>query len=383
MKPSNSARRDGGVFLIPEGSIKRPKNHQATLITMLFLGLLLVGMINLYSASNGNHFFWSQLRNSVAALAMFFIFGWLVPLRKTNEYAYWFGWAVFAALLVVLLLGRIAGGAQRWLSLGPIGVQPSEFAKLATALIVARFFSNHQQDTPYRIRDLMPMLLFIGAIFTLIFLQPDFGTAGVCLLIAGVQLLFVRLDMRSIAIVLVSSPLVAAFGWQFLLRPYQKLRVMTLLNPSVDPLNTGYNSLQSMIAVGSGGILGKGYMQGTQAQLKFLPERHTDFVFSVFAEEHGFWGGALIFITFGILTYLALESARTAKDTFSSLLAIGIAAFIFVEFTINIAMVMGLFPVVGLPLPFFSYGGSLLLTICVSLGLLISINRTIRTVSIN
>jgi len=383
MKPSNTARRNGGVFLIPEGSIKRPKNHQAMIITMLFFGLLLIGMINLYSASSGNHFFWAQLRNSIAAVGMFFIFGWLVPLRKTNEYAYWFGWAVFAALLVVLLLGRIAGGAQRWLSLGPIGVQPSEFAKLATALIVARFFSIHQQDTPYRIRDLMPMLLFIGAIFTLIFLQPDFGTAGVCLLIAGVQLLFVRLDMRSIAIVLVSSPLVAAFGWQFLLRPYQKLRVMTLLNPSVDPLNTGYNSLQSMIAVGSGGIFGKGYMQGTQAQLKFLPERHTDFVFSVFAEEHGFWGGALIFVTFGILAYLALESARTAKDTFSSLLAIGIAAFIFIEFTINIAMVMGLFPVVGLPLPFFSYGGSLLLTICVSLGLLISINRTVRTVSIN
>lgn len=379
----SKAKKPSGVFLTPEGSIHKAKNHQITIIMGLFFFLLTVGMINLYSASSGNHFFWSQLRNLGVTLTAFAIFGWIIPIRKIQDYAYWFGIGVSIMLLIVLLLGRIAGGAQRWLSLGPIGIQPSEFAKLAIALIVARFFSQNQQPSAYRIRDLMSLIFFVGSIFTLIFLQPDFGTAGVCLLIAGIQLLFIRLDMRSIAIVLVSSPLVAAIGWQFLLRPYQKLRVLTLLNPSVDPLNTGYNSLQSLIAVGSGGVFGKGFMQGTQAQLKFLPERHTDFVFSVLAEEHGFWGGAIIFACFGLLTFIALESARSAKDTFSSLLAVGIAAFLFVEFTINIAMVMGLFPVVGLPLPFFSYGGSLLLTICVSLGLLVSINRNNRIVSIN
>jgi rod shape determining protein RodA len=167
----------------------------------------------------------------------------------------------------------------------------------------------------------------------------------------------------------------AALGWHTLLRPYQKLRILNLLNPNLDPQNTGYNSLQSLVAVGSGNLFGKGFMQGTQAQLKFLPERHTDFVFSVFAEEHGFWGAALVFAAFGVLTYIALEIARTAKDTFTGLLAVGIAALIFLEFTINVAMVLGVFPVVGLPLPFFSYGSSLLLTVCVALGLLVSINR--------
>lgn len=370
-----SSKSKDGVFLMPEGSIKKPKSVHASILTFIFFLLLSIGMINLYSASSGSHYFWAQLRNLSITLSAFFLFGWVIPLRKVADYAYIFAIFISLMLLVVLLLGRIAGGAQRWLSLGPVGFQPSEFAKLAVALIVARFFANHRLEQPYRLRDLAPILLFVGIIFGLIFLQPDFGTAGMCLLIAGVQLLFVRIDLRSIAIVLVSSPLIGIIGWNTLLLPYQKLRVLTLLNPNLDPQNTGYNSLQSLIAIGSGNLFGKGFMQGTQAQLKFLPERHTDFVFSVFAEEHGFWGGAVIFLSFGVLTYIALEIARNAKDTFSGLLAVGIAAFIFLEFSINIAMVLGIFPVVGLPLPFFSYGSSLLLTVCVALGLLVSINR--------
>ena len=167
------------------------------------------------------------------------------------------------------------GTDRRWCSavdfIGPIGFQPSEFAKLATCIIVARFFATHKSELPYRIRDLLPILTLVGLIFSLIFLQPDFGTAGVCLLIALSQMAFVRIELRSIAIVLISSPLVAAIGWHALLRPYQKLRILNLLNPNLDPQNTGYNSLQSLIAVGSGNLFGKGYMQGTQAQLKFIP----------------------------------------------------------------------------------------------------------------
>ncbi|MFY7927496.1 MAG: FtsW/RodA/SpoVE family cell cycle protein, partial [Oligoflexus sp.] len=149
----------------------------------------------------------------------------------------------------------------------------------------------------------------------------------------------------------------------------------------LDPQDTGYHALQSLIAVGSGGLFGKGYMQGTQAHLRFLPERHTDFIFSVFAEEHGFWGSVLVFVGFGLLAYIALDIAKHSKDTFSGLLAIGLGTLIFLEFIINVAMVMGIFPVVGIPLPFFSYGSSAMLTICVSLGLLISINRTNSGVS--
>ena len=159
------------------------------------------------------------------------------------------------------------------------------------------------------------------------------------------------------------------------LHDYQKLRVLNLLNPQLDPHGSGYNSLQSLIAIGSGGLLGKGYLQGTQTQLEFLPARHTDFVFSVFAEEHGFWAGAVVFILFGSLVYIALEISRQAKDTFSGLLALGIAAIVFIQFFINVTMVLGLFPVVGMPLPFFSYGGSSLITLCAGLGLLVAIER--------
>jgi rod shape determining protein RodA len=372
MKSTKSRDR---VFLAAEGSLKKPESHHVSWLTFIFILLLSIGMINLYSASDGGHYFWAQLRNLIITVAGFVLFGWVIPIKKVNDYAYWYYGTIVVLLLVVLLLGRIAGGAQRWLSLGPIGFQPSEFAKLATTIVVARYFSTHRQDQPYRLRDLLPVLTMVGLIFLLIFLQPDFGTAGMCLIIFMAQLAFIRIDLRSLAIVMVSSPLMAALGWHTLLRPYQKLRILNLLNPNLDPQNTGYNSLQSLVAVGSGNLFGKGFMQGTQAQLKFLPERHTDFVFSVFAEEHGFWGAALVFAAFGVLTYIALEIARTAKDTFTGLLAVGIAALIFLEFTINVAMVLGVFPVVGLPLPFFSYGSSLLLTVCVALGLLVSINR--------
>ncbi|MFW7379695.1 MAG: rod shape-determining protein RodA [Oligoflexus sp.] len=370
-----SASRKEGVFLTPEGSIKKPKSHQATMLMLVAFCLLIIGLVNLYSATGGDHHFWAQLRNLPITIGAFFLFGWLIPLKKVSNYTYWFFGGVILMLIVVLILGRVAGGAQRWISLGPIGFQPSEFAKLATGMVVARYFAGHKQEKPYRLRDLLPIFGLIGLLFMLIFIQPDFGTAGMCLIIFAIQLAFVRIDPRSIAIVLFSIPIVAAIGWHLFLLPYQKMRILTVLNPTLDPQNSGYNSLQSLIAIGSGSLFGKGFMQGTQAQLRFLPERHTDFVFSVFAEEHGFWGAALVFISFGVLTYIALEIARTAKDTFSGLLAIGVAGLIFMEFTINVAMVLGIFPVVGLPLPFFSYGSSLLLTVCVALGLLVSINR--------
>ncbi|NRA63634.1 MAG: rod shape-determining protein RodA [Pseudobacteriovorax sp.] len=370
-----SSKQDSKVFLIGEDNIKKANSRQIPILLAIFFFLLAIGLINLYSASVGNHYFWAQLRNLTITLTAFVIFGWLIPIKRINAYAYGIVGSVCFLLTVVLLLGRIAGGAQRWISLGPIGFQPSEFAKLATAIVVARFFATHKSDTPYRIRDLLPLIAFVGTIFTLIFLQPDFGTAGVCLLIAVSQVAFVRIDIRSIAVILVSSPIIAALGWHLLLRPYQKLRILNLLNPNLDPQNTGWNSLQSLVAVGSGSLMGKGYMQGTQAHLKFLPERHTDFVFSVFAEEHGFWGAFVVFGLFVSLVLIALDIAKNSKDTFSSMLAIGIAFFIFWEFAINIAMVLGVFPVVGLPLPFFSYGSSLLLTVCVGLGLLVSINR--------
>jgi rod shape determining protein RodA len=368
-------RHSEGVFLLPEGDLKKPSSPQITLLILLFTGLLCIGMINLYSASVGAGFFWAQTRNLVITLSAFVFFGWIVSIKQVAAYTYWFVAVVCLLLIFVLVNGRVAGGAQRWISLGPLSFQPSELAKLAMAVLLARFFSSNRQDSPYRLRDLLPLLAVMGLIFALIFAQPDFGTAGMCLLIAVCQLAFIRIDIRSLAAVLLAMPFVAAVGWNTLLLPYQKLRVLNLLNPSLDPQDTGYHALQSLIAVGSGGLFGKGFMQGTQAHLRFLPERHTDFIFSVFSEEHGFWGSVIIFMGFGLLTYIALDIAKHSKDTFAGLLAVGLGALLFLEFAINIAMVMGIFPVVGIPLPFFSYGSSAMLTVCISIGLLISINR--------
>ncbi len=342
---------------------------------------LVLGLINLYSASIGAGFFASQVKNLAITLTAFVIFGWVIPIRQVSAYAYWFLGVVTLLLLIVLFTGRVAGGAQRWISLGPLSFQPSEMAKLAVVLAVARFFSSNRQDAPYTLRDLLPLGGVIGFVFVLIFEQPDFGTAGVCGLIAICQLAFIRINLRSIGLVILSLPIIGAVLWNVQLLPYQKLRILNLLNPELDPQATGYHALQSLIAVGSGGALGKGFTQGTQAHLRFLPERHTDFIFSVFAEEHGFWGCVIIFAIFTLITYIALDIARHSKDTFAALLAVGVGSLIFLEFAINVSMVMGMFPVVGIPLPFFSYGSSAMLTVCISLGLLISVNRTNSGVS--
>lgn len=378
---ASKKKQTEGVFLLPEGDLKRPRSPQVTLLCTLFVLLLTMGLINLYSASLGAGYFASQVKNLAITLSAFVLFGWVIPIRQVNAYAYWFLGLVCTLLLVVLFTGRIAGGAQRWISLGPISFQPSEMAKLAVVLTVARFFSSNRQDAPYTLRDLLPLAGPIGIVFVLIFAQPDFGTAGVCGLIAICMLSFIRINLRSIGLVFLSVPIIGALLWNIYLMPYQKLRVLNALNPQLDPQNSGYHALQSLIAVGSGGVFGKGFTQGTQAHLRFLPERHTDFIFSVFAEEHGFWGGVVIFTVFTLVTYIALDIARHSKDTFASLVAVGVGSLIFLEFAINVSMVMGIFPVVGIPLPFFSFGSSAMLTVCISLGLLISVNRSNSGVS--
>lgn len=363
------------VFLTPESEIRGPSLLHIKLIHFILLALLCIGLTSLYSATNGGGFFYSQVKNLTITLSAFVLFAWLIPLRNVAHYSYWFLSLICISLFAVLMTGRIAGGSQRWLHVGPVGFQPSEFAKLAVILAVAKFFSQNRLQTAYRLRDVWPLITVLVVVFGLIFVQPDFGTAGVCIIVATCQIAFVRIDWRSLGIVLASIPVIGLIGWNFLLHDYQKLRVLNLFNPALDPKNTGWNSNQSIIAVGSGNVYGKGFMQGTQAHLRFLPERHTDFAFSVFGEERGFLGCVVTLILFSLLCYLALEIARQSKDTFSGMLAIGIAAFLFFEFAINAAMVIGIFPVVGIPMPFFSYGSSLLLTVCVSLGLLVSISR--------
>lgn len=370
-----------GVFLLPEGDLKRPRSAHLTLLLGIFVILLSIGLVNLYSASIGAGYFNSQVRNLAVTLTAFILFGWVIPIRQVAAYSYWVVAITSLMLLFVLFSGRVAGGAQRWIVIGPLSFQPSEMAKLAVLLTVARFFSSNRQEAPYTLRDLLPLSAIVGVVFALIFAQPDFGTAGICGLIGICQLCFIRINLKSVGLVLLSIPIIGVLLWKVLLMDYQKLRILNLLNPELDPQNTGYHALQSLIAVGSGGLTGKGYMQGTQAHLRFLPERHTDFIFSVFAEEHGFWGSVAIFLIFTFVTYIALDIARHCKDTFSALVAVGVGALLFLEFAINVSMVMGMFPVVGIPLPFFSFGSSAMLTVCISLGLLISVNRSNSGVS--
>jgi rod shape determining protein RodA len=372
---SDDKTRGDGVLLVPTGEIKNPRTINTTALILIYVVLAVFGLANLYSATSGGHQFYAQLKHLGIGTVLFVLFGWIISPRQINTYAYWLFGVVSLMLAVVLVSGDIAGGSQRWLQIGPLRGQPSELAKISVAILVARFFYTNRLAHAYQLRDLWPLAAMVGLIFGLIFPQPDLGTAGVCLLIAVGQLAFIRIDTRSFMIVATASIIVMILGWNVLLHDYQKLRVLNLINPQLDPSGSGYNSLQSLVAVGSGKLAGKGFMQGTQTQLQFLPERHTDFIFSVFAEEHGFWGAALVFALFAAFCYISLVIARQAKDTFGGLLAIGLGVFMFIEFAINTAMVLGMFPVVGIPLPLFSYGGSAYLSICMAFGMLVAIDR--------
>ncbi len=355
---------------------QRKVSPRMMLTILTFFSLLTLGLINLYSAATP-YIFRNQIQHTVCGLIVFALLGWFLSLRFMNTYAYLLYAAIALVLGAVLVSGYSAGGAQRWFVLGPIRFQPSEVAKMSIIFFIAKYFYNSRSQSAYQLLELWPALLASLFYFILIFVQPDFGTAGMCILVPLAQLCFVRIDikLRTIIALAVSSLAGVIIGWEFFLRPYQKLRIINLFNPGQDPTGSGYNSLQSLIAIGSGGHWGKGFLKGTQAQLQFLPARQTDFIFSVFAEERGFWGGVLCFSLFALLSYCALEIAQEAKNTFSTLLAIGISALLFIEFAINVAMVLGIFPVVGMPLPFFSYGGTALITYCAAVGLLVAIER--------
>ena len=276
-------------------------------------------------------------------------------------------------LIMVLFFGSYAGGARRWLILGPVSIQPSEIVKIAVIIILARYYSKHANIGGLTLRELVTPLIFTLIPFALIVNQPDLGTAILVILIACSMTVFVKIEKRSYiyitAFCFISVPLIL-----FLLKGYQKQRILTFLNPDRDPLGAGYHIIQSKIAVGSGMISGKGFLQGTQNILAFLPEQHTDFIFSVLAEEWGFVGSLVVLLFFLMLVVRGLTIAYKCRDTFGAILASGITILIFWQIVINIGMVMGLMPVVGVPLPFISYGGSSIITMMICIGILMNIS---------
>jgi len=272
-----------------------------------------------------------------------------------------------------MIFGRTTSGSQRWLQLGFFSFQPSELAKIAIILALTRYFTENENTLGYGFRDLIVPFLILAIPLALIFKQPDLGTTGLLVLISFSMLAFMGFRLQTWLALGGACVAAAPIFWHFL-KDYQKTRLLTFINPDLDPLKTGYHITQSKIAVGSGTIWGKGWLKGTQSQLHFLPEQHTDFVFSVWAEEWGFVGAFLLLFLFLLLISRGLKIANTSKDRAGAVLAIGISAMLFWQIFINVGMVVGIVPVVGVPLPLFSYGGTSVISTLMGIGILMNIS---------
>ncbi len=347
----------------------------------VLLGIVaLIGVMciaNLYSAvysvqSYGTPVYIKQL--------YYFVMGFIVILAVISfdyrffiemNYALYAG--VIGLLLFSLFLGQSHAGTQRWIDLGFFKLQPSEPAKLMLVITLASYYYRKDTGRGFTLHELIVPIILMGIPFLLILKQPDLGTALMLSFVFASMTLFVKLRFTTFASLVTIALTLIGLGWKFFLKPYQKRRIETFLNPDADALNSGYHITQSKIAVGSGGPFGKGYLHGTQGQLDFLPERHTDFAFSIWAEEWGFLGSLFFLAVYFSLIFWGLNIAASSRDKFGTLLCVGVVSLIFWQAFINLAMVMGLLPVVGMPLPLFSYGGSSLVTTMAGIGILLNV----------
>lgn len=344
----------------------------------VILALNLIGLINLYSATHGlfskdkMDLFWMQL----AWLSV----GWSIYLGVTlvdykffTRIAYVLYGINVGALIFVEFFGKTSYGATRWIDLGFFRYQPSETMKLVMVLVLARWCSQRTSDRGMGVMELAWPATLALIPFILTVKQPDLGTASMLMAITGSILIFVGVRKSILIVAALVAIIAAPIVWNFGLKDYQKNRVLTFLSPGRDPRGTGYNSIQSKIAVGSGKVLGKGFRKGTQSQLEFLPERHTDFIFSVLSEEHGFIGSVTTLGLFVILYLMAVRIAISARDKAGALIVVGVFAYLFWHVFVNMGMVIGLLPIVGVPMPLLSYGGSSMLTTMLGLGLISSV----------
>ncbi len=362
------------IRLHTEQSIFQKLQHLGWGLVLLIITFACIGFIALYSAAGGNLDPWASkqiLRFIIGMGGMFFIA--LIDIKFWFRMAYPIYIVGFVMLIVVELMGHIGMGAQRWINLGFIQIQPSEFMKIAVVMALAKYFHSASREDMRSIRFLIPGLFLIMAPVVLVLLQPDLGTS-LMIVMAGIAMFFVA--GAPIWMFIVGGVLVVAampLSWMFM-HDYQKRRVMTFLDPESDPLGAGYHITQSKIALGSGGIEGKGFLQGTQSHLNFLPEKQTDFIFTLWAEEWGFLGGAFILLMAGLIFAYGIFIALKCRHSFGRLLSIGLVINFSLYVFINIGMVMGLLPVVGAPLPLVSYGGTSMLAILVGFGLMLSCN---------
>ncbi len=344
----------------------------------LIITLFLVGLAALYSISNGDFNSW-PLKHSqrfILGLMIFFIVI-LFDLRIIFGYAYVIFFLSIVSLAIIPFIGIESNGATRWISIAGISLQPSEFVKYTLILALAKYFHSINNDSSFIKTLIIPLLITVIPVM-LVIIQPDLGTALIILL-GGMSLFWIsglnyKYFIVGIFSILCSLPVL----WQYL-KDYQKDRVLTFFNPERDPLGNGYHIMQSKIALGSGGIFGKGFMEGTQSHLNFLPEMQTDFIFTMLGEEFGFIGTFTLLLIYAALIMISIRLALKSRSLFSKYLSLGVCNVFFIYVFINIGMVTGLLPVVGVPLPFISYGGSSMLAVMFGFGLLMNcyINRNI------
>jgi rod shape determining protein RodA len=345
---------------------------------MLFLigCIASIGFAMLYSAAHGSADPWMnrQAARFAVGVAMMFAVA-MIDLKTLMRVAYPLYLVSVLLLVWVDFGGEIGMGAQRWIDLGVVQIQPSEVMKVTMVLTLARYFHGLSYEDVGRPLSLIVPTILVFLPAALVLKQPDLGTAGMLMMVAAAMFVVVGVRWWKFALVLALGVGVAYYAWNStLLHDYQKARVLTFMDPESDLLGTGYHITQSKIALGSGGTWGKGFLQGTQSHLDFLPERQTDFIFTMFAEEFGMVGGLVLLGLYSLLVAYGVVIAVRSKTQFGRLLAFGLSFNLFCYFFINTAMVMGLIPVVGVPLPLISYGGTVMMTILIGFGLILSVN---------
>lgn len=343
-------------------------------LVIAVLGLIAMGSLFIFSASvhdsgtyMSKHYFWGTVAVAVLFAVPF------IGYRTFLSVSYLFYVITIILLIGVLVMGENRLGAQRWIQIGPILLQPSEFAKLATVLALANFLGSHH---PWE--NKVPIFFAAAALVAvpvvLILKQPDLGSSIIFIPLLAVSLFLWGIRYRVFIVSIVLGLLAMPLAWEFL-KPYQRKRILVFLNPNLDPLGSGYTAVQAKIAVGSGGLLGKGYLAGTQSQLQFVPEHHTDFIFCVIGEEWGYVGTLLLLSLYGYLFKSAFQIMETTTDSKAKLLIAGVLAMMFTQVFVNVGMTFGLMPITGITLPLVSYGGSSLVASTVALGLILSVYK--------
>jgi rod shape determining protein RodA len=344
------------------------------------MGLIVIGLVNLYSAvyfwgeGGSSNLFWSQLVWIIIGLIAMMVVSFL-DYRLFNRLAYPLYGISIVLLVLALVLGDAVRGTHGWLKLGPISLQPAEFAKISYILAMARYFGNYPNPDGYGFVELLKPLGLMLLPCGLIMLQGDLGSSMFLILIFSSVAIFAKVRTKTLVTMVVVA-LIAGFAvYSFGLKDYQRARITTFVHPESDVRGSGYHLMQSKIAVGSGGLAGKGYLKGNINKLRYLPERHTDFVFPVLAEEWGFAGSMVLLILYAGLLLMGIEIARKSKERFANFLAVGITMMLFWQLLINLGGVLGLMPLTGVTLPLLSYGGSSMVAVLVSLGILLNISR--------